>query len=348
MFIRCILSITAGALLIFSGFFGDHSHSHAKALDDEKSFQEIRDAAFGEINSHLQAGEHEAADSLRLIYAEKFADFYHEQPDNQEGHEALHRAFMMWGNAGADEAIDEILPEIPKKSEVWVGLFPGIENAYGNADRGDDYEPLLYRLSDELSHPRALSELLRTIGVNNMQAGDVREARSNFQEVLELDADEWITEFSEMAVYELDSLAIGESAPDFSVESIDGTPLTLSDYQGELVLLTVWSPTCGPSMNEMEYWNTAQERFGDEDFQVISIARGHSPEQITGIVEEHGADWPQILATGPEDKPAADYPSVMGTPGIYVVGPDGAIVANQSQHSLRGDDLIETVQDLLE
>ncbi len=348
MFIRCILSITAGAILVLSGTLADYNQSHALAGDDEENFQEMRDAAFGEINSHLQAGEHEAADSLRLIYAEKFADFYHEEPDNEERHEALHRAFMMWGDAGADEAIDEIIPEIPKESEVWVGLFPGIDNAYYSADREDDYEQLLYQFKEELSHPRALSELLRTIGVRNMYAGDVREARSNFQEVLELDADDWITDFSEMAVYELDSLAIGKPAPDFSVETVDGTPLALSDYQGELVLLTVWSPTCGPSMNEMEYWNTAQEQFSEEDFQVISIARGHSPEQITGIVEEHGADWPQILVTDPEEKPAADYPSVMGTPGIYVVGPDGAIVANESHNSLRGDELIETVQDLLE
>jgi peroxiredoxin len=41
----------------------------------------------------------------------------------------------------------------------------------------------------------------------------------------------------------MEPLEAGTEAPDFTLDSIDGTPISLSDYRGQVVLINFWTPT---------------------------------------------------------------------------------------------------------
>jgi len=48
-------------------------------------------------------------------------------------------------------------------------------------------------------------------------------------------------------------LDVGDAAPDFTVEDIDGKAVTLSDYRGKVVFLAFWASWCPRCMEELAF-----------------------------------------------------------------------------------------------
>src|SRR5713226_9177902 len=64
----------------------------------------------------------------------------------------------------------------------------------------------------------------------------------------------------------------GQMAPDFALESLDGTTVRLSDFHGKAVLLNFWATWCLPCKIEMRWFEQLQKQYGSQGLQVIGIA----------------------------------------------------------------------------
>lgn len=65
-------------------------------------------------------------------------------------------------------------------------------------------------------------------------------------------------------------IAVGKDAPDFTLQSMDGKEVKLSDYKGKKVYLKFWASWCGPCKRSMpELMELAAKT--DRDFEILTV-----------------------------------------------------------------------------
>lgn len=68
--------------------------------------------------------------------------------------------------------------------------------------------------------------------------------------------------------------------------------------EAEVTMVNVWATYCGYCIDEMPYFKDFAEKYKDKGFQVVGIvtdAASAKDEAVGRIIEETGADYPQIV-----------------------------------------------------
>ena len=80
---------------------------------------------------------------------------------------------------------------------------------------------------------------------------------------------------------------IGEAAPDFELTTIDGTPISLSQYRGQAVLINFWAVWCHPCVEEMPL---LQDRYLQHypDLIILALEDGSSKNEIEAVADDLG------------------------------------------------------------
>jgi len=86
---------------------------------------------------------------------------------------------------------------------------------------------------------------------------------------------------------EYSELAVGDAAPDFEVELLDGTTLKLSDCQGQPVFLNFWATWCPPCIAEMPDIQKLYEAYSDKAV-ILAIDVGETKDTVSSFIEEKG------------------------------------------------------------
>lgn len=75
---------------------------------------------------------------------------------------------------------------------------------------------------------------------------------------------------TDMAANPGSSLQKGDVAPDFTLTTLDGKEVSLSDYRGKKVLLNFWATWCPPCKAEMPHMQNVHENYG-EDIEILAV-----------------------------------------------------------------------------
>ena len=68
-----------------------------------------------------------------------------------------------------------------------------------------------------------------------------------------------------------DDIKVGNMAPEFKGETIDGKELKLSDYKGRVILLDFWASWCGPCQKELPFLFQMYDDNEDRNFIIIAV-----------------------------------------------------------------------------
>lgn len=118
----------------------------------------------------------------------------------------------------------------------------------------------------------------------------------------------------------------GQPAPKFTLKDVHGMPVSLSDYRGYYVYITVWATWCMPCKNELTYLNLLQKVYEDKKikFMTIAIDKPGMIQHWHDFLEEK--KFPGIhMVTDENSKFSEDY-MIISVPRFILVGKEGEII----------------------
>ncbi len=80
----------------------------------------------------------------------------------------------------------------------------------------------------------------------------------------------------------------GDKAPDFSVEMLDGSTVTLSKLQGKPVLLIFWATWCPPCREELSHLQEGVIDVYGDAITVLPISRGEERSKVESFITKMG------------------------------------------------------------
>lgn len=116
-----------------------------------------------------------------------------------------------------------------------------------------------------------------------------------------------------------DVAEVGSSAPDFTVEIIDGGTFTLSEARGQPVVLNFWASWCAPCREEIPAISAYAE--ANPNVSVVGVAVRDIEENSRRFASEIGADYPLALGTSEVEDA---YPA-FGLPYTVIIDENGVV-----------------------
>ena len=131
---------------------------------------------------------------------------------------------------------------------------------------------------------------------------------------------------------------VGNKAPDFNLQTIDGQSLGLSDFHGRPVMVSFWATWCGPCMDEMPYIQAVYDGHSDEELVVFTINIRESAEAARAVVNREGLTFPVLIDS---QAMVAEQYQVQFIPMTFFIDAKGVIKARkvggfQSQEEIEG------------
>jgi len=126
-------------------------------------------------------------------------------------------------------------------------------------------------------------------------------------------------------------LALGSAraAPvDFSLPTLDGGKLSLSQFRGKWVVINFWATWCPPCREEIPDLEDFYRAHKDKDAVVLGINfEDVKKSQLKAFVDEFFISYPILL--DPDQEPPLPGMDLSGLPTTYIVSPEGELVARQ-------------------
>jgi peroxiredoxin len=90
-------------------------------------------------------------------------------------------------------------------------------------------------------------------------------------------------------------VGVGDQALDFTLEALDGSPVSLSDYEGDVVLINFWATWCPPCQAEIPDLQVAYQVYQDSGLVILGIASQDHPKVVEPFVEDMGMTYPVMV-----------------------------------------------------
>lgn len=115
---------------------------------------------------------------------------------------------------------------------------------------------------------------------------------------------------------------IGEQAPDFTLNDLDGVSHALDGAKGRVVVLNFWATWCPPCVDEMPSLQKLHRALDDKGLQVMAVSVDERYSDIVEFVNEYDLTFMILHDDG--KKVSRKY-QTFRFPETYIIGRDGTL-----------------------
>ncbi len=91
---------------------------------------------------------------------------------------------------------------------------------------------------------------------------------------------------------------LGSEAPDFVLKSLSGKNLRLSEYRGDVVMLSFWATWCGDCRAQLAQLGEMRDRYQDAGIELLAVSLDQSARQAGEVTA--AASYPVLHDAGGE------------------------------------------------
>ena len=140
------------------------------------------------------------------------------------------------------------------------------------------------------------------------------------------------------------AVSIGKKAPDFTMNDVNGNPVSLSSKFGaKLLLVDFWAAWCGPCRQENPNVVKIYNEYKKKGFDVFGVSLDRSKDDWVKAIADDKLTWTHVSDLQYWNNAAAKMYAVNSIPANFLLDETGTIIAR----NLRGEDLRNKVNELL-
>ncbi len=130
---------------------------------------------------------------------------------------------------------------------------------------------------------------------------------------------------------------INQIAPDFTMDDVNGKPVTLSSLRGKYLLIDFWASWCGPCRRENPNLVKTYKTYNKKGFEIVGVSFDEPGDRVKweGAIKKDKLTWLQLSDLKGWECEAGKLYGISGIPMNFLLDPQGKIVAK----GLRGEDL---------
>jgi peroxiredoxin len=140
------------------------------------------------------------------------------------------------------------------------------------------------------------------------------------------------------------AVAIGQKAPDFTMNDVDGKPVALSSKIGsKLLLIDFWAAWCIPCREENPNLVRVYREYKKKGFDIFGVSLDQTKTDWVKAIADDKITWTQVSAIQSGNSTVAELYAVNAIPSNFLLDETGTIIAR----NLRGKDLYDKVNEIL-
>ena len=115
----------------------------------------------------------------------------------------------------------------------------------------------------------------------------------------------------------------GNPAPAFTLQDLNGNNVSLSDFQGKVVILDFWATWCPPCVKEIPHFIELYEQYKDKGFVMVGISLDQAGISVVkSFAQKYQINYPILMTDGRVDKA---YGGIQSIPTTFVIDSAGSI-----------------------
>lgn len=132
---------------------------------------------------------------------------------------------------------------------------------------------------------------------------------------------------------------------DFTLKDMNGAPVRLADFKGQVILLNYWATWCAPCKVEIPVFIDLYSQYKDQGLVILGVSVDDDPETLREYARDAKMNYPVLVGRGQEDVLEAAGP-VWGYPTSFFIGRDGSVCGKHMGLGTK-DDFEKAIKPLL-